>query len=281
VGGLVAVVVVGVLVGGLTAGGLAVDLLTTDRLGSSDARQGHGEDDAPVASDASTGEAAAERASAGYAVWERRDDGSPVRWDPCRPIEVVVSTVGAPASVPPDAFLDDVQAAVDDLRAATGLGIEVRGTSDQRPDAARSTVIEDGDGQVRWAPVLIGWRTPGSAGLPLRDSDRAVAIPLAAGREGHRVYVTGQVALNGDRGDLRPGRVDRATAWGATILHELSHVLGLAHVDDPDQLLHVFPGDGPVELGHGDLAGLGAVGDDGDCLDVPPPREMTVDIPDR
>lgn len=216
----------------------------------------------------------------GYAVWARNDDGRPVRWDPCSPIEVAVSSLGAPASYPTAALLRDVEAAVGTLRAATGLDLVVSGPVDELPDAERSTVAVEPDGTPTWAPALVGWRSPGEGGLPLRDVDRGVAVPVAVGPAGDRVYVTAQVVLNPERSDLEPGRADRATSWGATVLHELAHVLGLAHVADREELMYTYPGSGPVHLGEGDRAGLRAVGaGDGTCLDVPAPQELEVELP--
>lgn len=236
--------------------------------------------DTGVAPVSSTGVVGA--ADDGYAVWDRNADGSPVRWDPCTPIEVVVAPGGGPEAVPERALVADVRAAIDELRAATGLDLRLAAaTSDERPRLGRSTLAIAADGERAWAPVLVGWASPRDDGLPLRDSDRAVAIPVATGRDGDRTYVTGQVALNRERTDLRAGRGDRATGWGATVLHELAHVLGLGHVDDPSQLMHVHPGKGPVELGAGDLAGLAAVGAEGGCRRVPAPRDLDVSVPGR
>jgi hypothetical protein len=220
-----------------------------------------------------------EAATDGYAVWARGGDGRPVRWDPCRPINLVVSSTGAPATYPEAALLADVRAAARVLREASGLDLVVEGTTTEVPDAARSTVADAAGDGVRWAPVLIGWRPPGEGGLPLRDVDRGIAVPIAVGPAGARTYVTGQITLNPERDDLVPGTADRATSWGATVLHELAHIVGLDHVDDPDELMHVHPGRGPVELGPGDRAGLRAVGEGGGCVEVPAPRELDVDLP--
>jgi hypothetical protein len=223
-----------------------------------------GDRDAPTAS-VTTG-ASAE----GFSVWERNHDGTPVRWDACSTIELVLDTRDAPAGARED--LDD---AVATLREASGLDLVVSGATDERPSGSRLPYQPEDHGE-RWAPILVAWASPGVDGLPLRDTDRGVAIPLAVGRPGARTYVSGQVVLNADRHDLRPGSADRSDSWGATMLHELIHVLGLGHVDDPDELMYVYPGEGPVRLGPGDRAGLRAVGAEGGCLEVPTPRVVEV-----
>jgi hypothetical protein len=210
--------------------------------------------------------------SDGYGVWERNADGTPVRWDPCRPIELVVDADA------PTWFRDELEVATATLADATGLTLRTVGPTDERPRADRSP-YDPGRYGERWAPVLVAWAQPHDGGLPLRDIDRAIAIPVAVGAPGDRTYVSGQVVFNRDRDDLRPGFDDRATSWGATVLHELAHLLGLAHVDDEDELMATHPGVGPVELGAGDLAGLAAVGADGGCRSVPEPGPVRVTGP--
>jgi len=212
----------------------------------------------------------------GFTVWERNDDGTPVRWDPCTPIEVVWS----PVTAPPGAATD-LGETLDRLRDVSGLPLRLVGTTDERPSGSRLPYQPERYGD-RWAPVLVAWADPAQPGLPLRDTDRGVAVPVAVGQAGDRTYVTGQVVLNGTRDDLLPGFDDRADAWGATLLHELLHVLGLGHVDDPTQLMHRYPGSGPVLLGDGDLAGVAEVGPGLGCRDVPPAGPVRVaDPPSR
>ncbi len=199
----------------------------------------------------------------GYAVWERNDDGVPVRWDPCEPIELVLAPDGWP-----DGTRADLEAAIDTLQRASGLDLDVVGTTDERPSGSRLPYQPERYGD-RWAPVLVAWAEPGEAGLPLRDIDRGVAVPVAVGADGDRTYVSGQVVFNLERDDLEPGDADRQSSWQATILHELAHLLGLAHVDDPEQLMYTYPGEGPVTLGDGDRRGLEAVGEGHDCRPAP------------
>jgi hypothetical protein len=216
---------------------------------------------------------ASEEPAGPYAVWDHNEDGTPVRWDPCTPIEVVVAPERAY-----DGLVADVEVALATLTDATGLDLRLAGTTSERPAGDRPAHTTGPDGVV-WAPILVAAASPHEDGVPLRDTDRGVAVPLAVGTPGDRVYVTGQVVLNADRDDLVPGFDDRATSWGSTVLHELAHVLGLAHVDDPAQLLWTYPGEGPVELAAGDLAGLDAVGAAHGCIEVPHARPVEVTRP--
>jgi hypothetical protein len=211
--------------------------------------------------------------SDGFAVWERNDDGVPVRWNPCAPIDLVLAPDGAPAGASAD--LREAAARVGE---ATGLELRVTGTTDERPRADRPPYQPERYGH-RWAPVLVAWAPPHEGGVRLRPTDRGVAIPIAVGPVGDRTYVTAQVALNADRTELEAGFEDRARSWGSTLVHELAHVVGLDHVEDPSQLLYVHPGEGPVEFGEGDLAGLAAVGAQHGCRSVPRPQHVEVAEP--
>jgi hypothetical protein len=211
----------------------------------------------------------------GYTVWSRNDDGTPVRWDPCSPIELVVAADGAPPRA-----REDLDEAIARIEEATGLTLRVAGTTDERPRADRPPYQPDRYGH-RWAPVLVAWSRPHEGGIHLRSSDRGVAVPIAVGPTGDRTYVTAQLVLNADRHDLEPGFEDRSRSWGSTLLHELAHVVGLDHVDDPTELLHVHPGQGPVTLGPGDRAGLAEVGAAQGCREVPTPQHVEVADPVR
>jgi len=211
-------------------------------------------------------DAGASRPDAGYAVWGRTEDGDPLRWDACRPIDLVLSVPDAPPGAE-----EDVREAAARIATASGLQLRVAGISDERPAALRPLVVRE-QGGWRWNPVLIAWMSPEearAAGIPLEVHDRGVALPVAVRAGDREGYVTGQVVLNAARGDLRAGFVDRSDAWGATLLHELGHLVGLAHVEDTDQLMSLEPGRGPVVLGGGDLAGLELLGATAGCTRVP------------
>lgn len=202
---------------------------------------------------------------ADWAVWGVDAAGAPLRWDACAPVRFVWRPEGAPAGAE-----EDLRAALALLATASGLDLRLDGITDEAPATDRPLVVRT-DAGWRWAPVLVAWAEPGTDGPPLGPHDRGVAEPVAV-RDGDRHgLVTGQVVLNALRTDLRPGFGDRADAWGATLVHELAHVLGLAHVADPTQLMAAAPGRGPVRLGAGDRAGLAAVGAAAGCRPAPEP----------
>lgn len=204
----------------------------------------------------------------GFLVWARNDDGTPVRWNPCEPIHYVLNRDGAPAGAEVD-----LAHAASLVTSASGIRFAFDGVTDETPGRERSPYQPERYGE-RWAPVLVAWSSPDATDVPLIASDRGVSIPVAVGGGGEDVFVSAQVVLNPDR-DLAPGFADRSGSWGATILHELGHVVGLDHVDDPGQVMFTFPGEGPVRFGGGDLSGLREVGAGG-CVSVPEPVDVDV-----
>ncbi len=176
------------------------------------------------------------------------DDDGPVRFDPCRPVHWVLRPDGAPADGP-----RLVRRAFAELSLRTGLQFVEDGTTDEAPRADRPSVQRDRYGD-RWAPVLVAWSS-GSVDPGLAGRVAAYAGPTAA-EDGGPHLVTGQVVL--DRDDLvqSDGRL-AVFAWYA-LLHELGHLVGLAHVEDPGQLMH--PQGRIAAYGAGDLRGLAAAG---------------------
>ena len=74
------------------------------------------------------------------------------------------------------------------------------------------------------------------------------------------VYLTGTVWLDGpDLTDIA-SRPDGAAEARAVIQHELGHLVGLDHVDDPTQIMN--PTDNPdvTDFAAGDLHGLAELG---------------------
>ena len=111
-----------------------------------------------------------------------------------------------------------------------------------------------------WPPVLIAWTTPNqladlSGEIAGVGGSQAVKDSL---RE-HWRYVTGTVALDAPTlADLLTQPEGERLAQ-AIVMHELGHLVGLGHVDDPAELMHE-DNLGLVAFGPGDLEGLAQLG---------------------
>ncbi|MCW2795515.1 MAG: hypothetical protein JWM79_1012 [Nocardioides sp.] len=188
-------------------------------------------------------------AARGHFAFSLTQPGSrqPVSWNPCESIPYVVNPDGAP-----DGWQALVDASTADLEKATGFKFQDNGTTDDRDFQNRTGMFGKPE------PVLIGWATEDE--VPELAGDVAGLGGSAAieSRPGHLSYVTGMVAL--DRGLFQ--ELDAAgdpTPMRAILDHELGHVVGLAHVDDPNELMY---GDTLARstFGPGDLQGLAKVG---------------------
>jgi len=200
-----------------------------------------------------------------HAFIREQADGSPVAYDPCRPIGFVIRPGGPPEG---DQLIREAVAAVS---AATGLQFVDEGVTDEPPSDDRRAYQPERYGD-RWAPVLFTWsdesESPrlgaGQHGDPMSDPAGyagSMAVGIDRGGEGPElVYVTGAVTL--DRDDL--GRmlegVDGRNLVRAVIAHEVGHLVGLDHVDDPNQLMYPTIQTGVTAFQPGDLEGLAALG---------------------
>lgn len=172
----------------------------------------------------------------------------PVTWSPCRPVHVVVDPTSAPAG-----FEAQVAAAVGDVAAATGLTFTLDPPADEPTDLDRAMFQPDRYGD-RWAPVLVGFADE-TAVPDLSGTVAGIAqVNGATGRTGDPHLVSGTVYL--DVQLLAPDH-DPA-AYLAVLRHELAHVVGLDHVDDPTQLMN--PTTGVASFQAGDLTGLAELG---------------------
>lgn len=193
-----------------------------------------------------------------HAFVARGPDGAPAAYDPCRPIPVVVNSRTAPAGVAP--LLDSALA---EISRRTGLQFVREGVSDEVPSLERDAFQPDRYGD-RWAPVLIAWTDPTEVAT-LGTEVVGVGGSTQIETDGHAVYVSGLVALDGPELAEAMARPDGPGRVEAVILHELGHLVGLDHVDDPGQLMYEA-NLGQTALAAGDLSGLTQLGT-GPCID--------------
>ncbi|MFN8021654.1 MAG: matrixin family metalloprotease [Acidimicrobiales bacterium] len=164
-------------------------------------------------------------------------DGRPARWDACS-IPVIVDF--SDAQLRARGVLD---AAVDDLRAATGFDLRVL-------EAGVTGAPVDGAITVEWAAggaiAGLGGDVVGLGGFGYTD----------------QAIVWGQVVV---RDDVPLGiGSDGVDLLRFVLAHELAHAIGLGHVGDRAQVMY------PYAAGHdhyqaGDLAGLATLGRAADC----------------
>lgn len=179
----------------------------------------------------------------------------PVMWDPCRPIHYVVRTAGAPPGA-----LQLLPSAISEVSAATGLQFVADGVTDEAPMAHRPAYQPDRYGK-RWAPVLISWSDPAETpALGGAVSGQGGPAAFGTGEPQSRRLVSGQVTFDGPQLAAALQRPGGQNVLYATMLHELGHLVGLAHVDDPTQLMFPQSTGRVVRYGAGDLRGLAQLG---------------------
>ncbi|HSL10647.1 MAG TPA: hypothetical protein VLA82_04980 [Actinomycetota bacterium] len=193
-----------------------------------------------------------------------RIDGSPLRWNPCDTIHYVINPSRAP-----EGSVEDVHEAVRQVSRATGIAFAYDGLTDEVPTRRRQSVQRDRYGE-RWAPVLIAWVDPDETDIDFeRDTHEAAAVAAPARPlTGEELLVTGFVAMNLE--DPNPPGFGWPGAQGPVLLHELGHVMGLAHIDTPGEIMEKAGG-GVTGFGPGDLEGLRRLGREAGCLTTPEP----------
>jgi hypothetical protein len=180
-------------------------------------------------------------------------DGSPVGYSPCRPLHYVVN-----ASLAPAGAAGLVPLAIQAISKATGIQFVDDGATDEQPSDQRAPYQPEAYGE-RWAPLLISWTTPDvTPKLGGKVIGTGGSTHYSYGN-GPRSYVTGSLELDAPQMATELERPDGAAYATAVILHELGHVMGLEHVNDPVQLMYPEIG-APDGLAAGDLNGLYQLG---------------------
>jgi hypothetical protein len=200
---------------------------------------------APVATPAGSG---------GY-LFAHLNGKVPVTYDPCRAIHYVIRDQETPDGG--DALIREAIAAASK---ATGLQFIDDGASDETPNVQRESYQPARYGD-RWAPVLIAWTGPTEVKQLNADVEGYGGSNWvwADGGSKNLTFVTGGVFLN--TASLANQIVVRGlrSAVFPVVEHELGHVLGLAHVSDPAQIMNPESG-AVVSYGPGDRRGLAQLG---------------------
>ena len=212
---------------------------------------GFEESDSPIGS-AATASVLAE--GSGFRFSRHQSDGSaPMAWSPCRPLHFVTRPDNAPSWGP--AVLAEAVARVSQ---ATGLHFVDDGATTEGPAEERLPYQPERYGN-QWAPVLITWATTNEVpdfGVDIVGE----AAPMAmATTSGDSAYVSGIVQL--DPVKLQQIKESQGDATVRSIvMHELGHLVGLAHTDGPSEVMFPRSQTGVVEFSAGDQAGLAALG---------------------
>jgi hypothetical protein len=193
-----------------------------------------------------------------------RVDGAPRRWDPCRPISYRIARLGAPTSA-----RTDLREAFDRAAVATGMRFEDAGAASVAPLELATGTIELG--VTLGADIWVVW-LPHESFVQLLDrfgvrrDAVAIGVPFPGSGSDEGSWIGGLIAIDaGAR--LRPG-FSSTYAQGVVLMHEIGHVLGLAHVRDRTQVMYSGRSPDPwvSRWGVGDLEGLRRLGAGAGCF---------------
>ena len=216
-------------------------------------------------------------AGPGYSFLRVNPTGAPVRWNPCQAVHYRTNLSRAPANA-----ASDLEQAIARLSRATGLRFVDDGSTTVIPATTYGL-----DSHLHAKPAIIAWATGAQTdGLGRTGDTLGWLTAHELGRGGEKVLidpvshqgvaVSGSVVIDADASRaLRPGF--GPTSLGVVLMHELAHMVGLGHVNDPNDIMN--PSVSPATIGSwspGDLAGLTRLGASSGCLTVPKSRTVAI-----
>lgn len=162
--------------------------------------------------------------------------------------------------------------------AASGFRFTSDGSTPESASGQRASYEPDRYG-ARWAPVLFVRETANE------QADFGVDIVGLGGSSAMswgdhpNLFVTGAAQLNTTKLGAAIRQPRGPLVVQAVILREVGHLLGLAHVNDPTQLMYAR-GSSATDYGTGDLAGLEGFGTN-TCALTPPEEESGAETVER
>ena len=169
---------------------------------------------------------------------------------PCAPIHYRVNPDGSPTG-----GLATVHEAFRRLSDATGRAAVFDGLTADEPPAPWML------SKAKPRPVVVAWIAPEELA---QWSDRHDSLGFAVSHiDDAGAVVSGSVSLNRDA-ELGPGFADRRS-WGGVLLHEVGHIVGLAHSPDRSDLMFPDVIDGAAAWGPVDRMRLAEVGARAGC----------------
>lgn len=189
-----------------------------------------------------------------YAFMHTKPSGEPVRFDPCRPIHLVVNGAIAPPQA--DQLLREAAAAVS---TASGLVLIIDGATNEQPTAKRGPLDAARYGN-QWSPVLVAWTDPSVApGLAGRVAGMAGPVTAPYRTDDQMHWVSGSVLLDAPTFTEILQRPNGHEEARGIVMHELAHLVGLTHVQDTRELM-AEENSGRTSFGPGDREGLRRLG---------------------
>lgn len=177
---------------------------------------------------------------------------TPITYSPCKPIRYTINADLAPAGS--DGI---VQSAVAEISRLTGLQFVYAGTSHTPVTWTEKMSPQLALGEV--PPVEIAWSSTDEFTSLKGDVLGFGGSTYVSGPDVTPRYVTGSIALRASQlGQALQHPGGRAFVK-AVVLHELGHVVGLAHVQDRRELMDPFIST-QRDFGPGDREGLALVG---------------------